>query len=88
MLMAGTSFGHIGIFSRKFRNQFVSSAARSKAMNSAFIVDLVMQVYLEDFQDTTAPPISKMYPLVDFVILESEIQFAFEKLSSIAGYLI
>jgi len=35
-----------------------------------------MQVCLEDFQDTAAPPRVRMYQLVDFDFLEFAFQFA------------
>lgn len=71
MHIAGTGFGHIGISSRKWRSYSVSSLTLSKDKNSDSIVDLAMQVCLEDFQDTTAPPRVKTYPLVDFESLRN-----------------
>ncbi|CAL5433238.1 unnamed protein product [Camellia sinensis] len=85
---SGTGFGHIGISSRKWRSHSASSPALSKAMNSDSIVDLAMQVCLEDFQDTAAPPRVKTYPLVDFKSLVSDIQFASQYPSSTVGYLV
>jgi len=40
------------------------------------MVDLAWIVFLEDFQDTVAPPNVKTYPQVDFEFFESEIQLA------------
>ena len=82
------SFGHIRISLRKWQSHSASSPALSKAMNSDSIVDLAMQVCLEDFQDTVAPPRVKTYPLVDFESLVSDIQFASQYPSNIARYLI
>ena len=76
MHIAGTDFGHIGISLRKWRSHCASSPALSKDINFDSILDLVMQVCMEDFQDTTAPPRVKTYPLVNFESLVSDIQFA------------
>ena len=88
MHIAGTGFGHIGISSRKWRSHSAFSPTLSKAMNFDSIVDLAMQVCLEDFQDIAAPPRVKIYPLVDFESLVSDIQFASQYPSSTAGYLV
>ena len=88
MQIAGTSLVHIGISSRKFRSHYASSPVLSNAMNSDSIVDLAMQVCLEDFQETTAPPKVNTYPLVDLVSLESDIQLASLYPSNTAGYLV
>ena len=53
-----------------------SELAFFKAMNLASIVDRVMQVCLDDFQETAPPPKVKTYPLVDFISFELEIQLA------------
>ena len=88
MHIVGTGFGHIGISSRKWQSHFASSLVLSKAMNFDSIVDLAMQVCLEDFQDTAAPPRVKTYPLMDFESLVSDIQFVSQYPSSTAGYLV
>ena len=62
-----------------------SSATLSKAMNSDSIVDLVSNVFLEDFHDTTAPPSVNTYQLVDLEFLESDIQFASQYPSRTTG---
>ena len=79
---------YIRISSRKWRSHSASSPALSRAMNSDSIIDLAMQVCLEDFQDTVAPPRVKTYPLVDFESLVSDIQFVSQYPSSTAGYLV
>ena len=76
MHMAGTGFGHNGISSKNYRSHSASSPTLSNAMNSDFIVKRAIQVCLEDFQDTAAPPRVKIYPLVDFDFSEFAIQFA------------
>lgn len=45
-------------------------------MNSNSMVYLANNVCLKDFQDIAAPPSVKIYPLVDFELFESNIQFA------------
>ena len=87
MQIAGIGFDNLGITSTNWRSHSASSVTLSKAMNSDFIVDLTMQVYLEDFNETTAPPRVNTYPLVDFESFISEIQFASLYPSSTAGYL-
>ena len=64
--MAGTGLSHNGISSKNYRSHSASSPSLSKAINSDFIVERAMQVCLEDFQDTAAPPRVKIYLLVDF----------------------
>ena len=44
----------------------VSDPAFSKATNSASMVELAMQVYLIDFQETAPPASINTYPLVGF----------------------
>ena len=88
MQIADTGFGQFGISSKKCRNHSASSPALSKAMNSDSIVDLAIQVCLEDFHDTAAPPSINTNPLVDFESFESEIQLASLYPSSTAGYLV
>jgi len=75
MHMASTGLDHSGIFFKNCRSHSASSAALSKVINSNSIVERAMQVCLEDFQDTTASPRLKMYPLIDFDFSESAIQF-------------
>ena len=64
---------HKGIFDNRFLSHSTLELAFSKAINSASIVDRVMQVCLDDFQEIALPPRVKMYPLVDFISFESEI---------------
>ena len=73
---AGTGLGQLKISSKKFRSHSASSPALSKEINFDSIVDLEIQVCLDYFQDTTAPPSVNTYPLVDFVSLVLVIQFA------------
>ena len=86
MQIAGTGLVHIGISSRKFRSHSASSPVLSNAKNSDSIVDLAMQVYLEDFQETVAPPKVNTYPFMDLVSLESDIQLALLYPSNTAGF--
>ena len=65
-----------GISANRFLSHLVSELALSKAIYLAFIVDQVIQVCLDDFQETAPPPRVKTYPLVDFISLELEIQLA------------
>ena len=73
-MLAGTGFCHNGISSKICRSHSSSSPALSKAMNSDFIVEWAMHIYLNDFQDTAAPPRVNTYPLVGFDSSESAIQ--------------
>ena len=66
MHIAGTGFCHNGISSKNCRSHSASSPVLSKAMNSNFIVERAIHVYLEDFQDTAAPPRVNIYLLVVF----------------------
>ena len=65
---------HKGISTNRFLSQSTSELALSKAINLASIVDQVMQVCLDDFQEITPSLRVKTYPLVDFISLELEIQ--------------
>ena len=53
-------------------------SAFSKATNSDSMVDFAMQVYLDDFQDTTPLASVNTYPLVGFTSYVSEIQLALQ----------
>ena len=75
MQIAGTGFDHIGMSSKKLRNHYASSPALSKAMNSDSIVDRAIHVCFVDFQETTAPPRVKTYPLVNIESIVFDIQF-------------
>ena len=66
----GHWFGPKWISSKKFRSHSASSPALSKAMNSDSIVERAIHLCLDDFQDIAPPPIVKMYPLVDFVLVD------------------
>ena len=88
MQIAGTGFGHLGISSKNWRSHSASSPHLSQAINSDSMVDLAIQVCLEDFQDTAAPPSVNTYPLVDFESFISDIQFALVYPSRTAGYLV
>ena len=84
-----TGLCHIRISSKKSYSQSASSVARSKAINLDFIVDFTIRVYLEDFLKKIAvSPSTNTYPIVDFILLEFEIQFAFEYSSSTAEHLV
>ena len=72
----GASLVHKGISTKRFLSHSASKLTFSKAISSTSIVDRVMQVCLANFQETTPPPRVKIYPLVDFITSESEIQFA------------
>jgi len=85
--MACTDLGHSGISFKNYRSHSASSLALFKALNSDSIVERAMQVCLEDFQDTVAPPRVKMYPLVDFDSSKSAIQFALMYPSSTCEYI-
>ena len=82
----GTGLGQLGISSKIFQSHLASSPTLSKAINSDSIVDLAIQVCLDDFQDTAAPPSVNTYPLVDFVPLVPVIQFASQYPSSTTRY--
>ena len=66
MHMAGTSLGFSGISSKNYRSYFASPPALFKAINFDSIVERAIQICLEDFQNTVAPPKVNMYPLVNF----------------------
>lgn len=88
MQTAGTGFDHFGISSKNCLSHYASSPHLSKATNSDSMVDLVITVCLEDFQDTAAPAIVNTYPLVDFESLISDIQLASLYPSRTAGNLV
>ena len=75
MHMGGTGLGHSGISSKNYQSHYASSPALCKVINSDSIVEWAIQVCLEDFQDTIAPPRVNIYSLVDFESSESVIQF-------------
>ena len=78
----------MGTSSKKSLSHSASSPALSRAINSDSIVDRAMHVCLEDFQDIAAPPKVNTYPLVDFVSVLSDIQFASVNPSSTGEYLV
>lgn len=86
--MAVTGLGHDGMSFKKFRSHSASSAALSKATNSASMVDRVVTVCFVDFHDTAAPPSVKIYPLVDLISVFIEIQFASQYPSKTGGYFV
>jgi len=53
-----------------------SSPVLSKTIDYDSIMDLVIHICLEDFDDTITPPSVKIYPLVDFRSLVLDIQLA------------
>ena len=55
-----------GIAINKLINHTASDPAFSKTTNSVSILDLTMQVFLDDFQETVIPASVNTYPLVDF----------------------
>ena len=65
-----------GISAKRFLSHSASELAFSKVINSASIVDRVMQVCWADFQEIALPPRIKTFQLVDFISFESKIQFA------------
>ena len=56
MHIEGISFGHLGIFSRKWHSHSASSPHLSSAINLDFIMDLVITICFEDFHETVTPP--------------------------------
>ena len=70
----GVILVHKGISANRFLSHSTSELALSKAINLASIVDQVIQVCLDDFQEIRPPIRVKTYPLVDFISLELEIQ--------------
>ena len=57
MHIGGTSLGHLGISSKKWRNHLASSPHMSStAINSDSIVDLEITVCFEDFRETAPSP--------------------------------
>ena len=70
------SLVHKGISAKRFLSHSASELAFSKVINSASIVDRVMQVCWADFQEIALPPRMKTFQLVDFISFESKIQFA------------
>ena len=63
-----------GISINKLLCHSTSDPAFSKATNSTSMVDLIMQVCLDDFQETALPTSVNTYPLVGFTSFVSEIQ--------------
>ncbi|KAG6481322.1 hypothetical protein ZIOFF_057919 [Zingiber officinale] len=55
MQIIGTGFDHLGISSKNCRSHSASSVHLSRGTNSDSIVDLVITVCLEDFQEMAAP---------------------------------
>ena len=86
MHIAGTGICHNGISSKNYRSHSASSPILFKAINYDSIMERAMQVCLEDFQDTVAPSMVKIYPLVDFDFSESIIQFTSLYPLSTSGY--
>ena len=74
-----------GILINKLLNHSASDPAFFKATNSDSMVDLVMQVCLDDFQETASPASVNTYPLVGFTSSISEIQLASQYPYNIAG---
>ena len=72
----GAGLVHKGISSNIFMSHSALELAFAKAINSTSMVDGVMQVCLDDFQETTPPLRVKTNPLVDFISCESKIQLA------------
>ena len=67
---------HNRISDNRFLSHLALELAFSRVINSTSILDQVMQVFLDDFQETAPLSRIKMYPLVDFISSESEIQLA------------
>ena len=57
-------------------NHSASEQVVSRAISSDFMVLLAIIVYLQDFQDTSAPPNMNIYPVVDLTLLELVTQLA------------
>ena len=55
-----------GISINKLLSHTTLDLAFFKAINSVFILDLTMQVFLDDFQETTLPASVNTYLLVGF----------------------
>ncbi|PHT58376.1 hypothetical protein CQW23_00739 [Capsicum baccatum] len=83
-----TGLGQYGIYSKKLRSHSASSPTLSNVINSDSIVEQAIQVSLDDFQEAAPPSIVNTYPLVDFTLFYSVIQFASLYPSSTAGYLL
>lgn len=71
--MVVIGFGHIGMSSKKFLSHFAPSTTLSSVINSNFIIELVIHVYLEDFQTMVAPFNVNIYSIIDLVSILSEI---------------
>ena len=57
-------------------NHSTSDQVVSRAMSSDSMVLMTIIICLQDFQDTATPLNMKIYPVVDFIMLESVIQEA------------
>ena len=75
MYVEGTYFGQFSISSKKLGSHSTSTPALSKAMNSTSIIDLAIHACLENFYDTASLPRVKIYPIMDFESLQSDVQF-------------
>jgi hypothetical protein len=72
--IADIDFSTIGRSIRSSRSYSASTVLVSNDVSSAFIVDLVKLVCLQDYQETAPPPSVNTYPLVAFISSASEIQ--------------
>ena len=80
--LADTGFNHLEISFKNWRNHSISLVALSRVMNSDSIIERVIHVCWEDFQDITVPPSMKTYSLMDFESFISDIQFTLQDPSS------
>jgi len=72
-IIAGTGLDQYGISFKKFLIHSASSTALSRVINSDFIIDPVIYIFLEDFHDRTTSLSVNTYPLVDFELLVLDI---------------
>jgi len=72
-IIVGTSLDQYGIFYKKFLIHSASSIALSRVINSDFIINPVIYIFLEDFHDRTTPLSVNTYPPVDFEFLVLDI---------------
>jgi hypothetical protein len=82
--IADTDFSQHKVSYKKFWIHLTSSLTLSTTINFDSIVNLVIHIYLEDFHDIATLPSVKIYPLVDFKFLISDIQLASLYLYNIA----
>ena len=80
--MEDMGFFHKGIYVKRFLSHSASDLAKSRAINSAYIVDLAIQVCLDDFQ----PSRVKINRFMNLVSSKSKIQLVSKYPPSKFGY--